>query len=150
MSKNERYESLFKQIKSITSSESNKLANLVNTIALIHHEFNFWWTGIYFVENDELILGPFQGPVACTRIPKGKGVCGSSFEKKESIVVEDVHQFPGHIACSSESNSEIVIPLLKDNKVLAVLDIDSKNYGEFDAVDKKHLECIAKEIVNFL
>jgi len=88
MSKNERYESLFKQIKSITSSESNKLANLVNTIALIHHEFNFWWTGIYFVENDELILGPFQGPVACTRIPKGKGVCGSSFEKKESIVVK--------------------------------------------------------------
>lgn len=150
MSKTERYNSLFKQIESITSNESNKIANLSNIIALIHFEFGFWWTGFYFVENNELVLGMFQGPVACTRIPKGKGVCGSSYQSKKTIIVDDVHEFPGHIACSSESNSEIVIPLIKDGNVLAVLDIDSKNYKEFDVEDKNGLEKISELIVKYL
>lgn len=150
MQKIEKYKSLLKQIISITDSEKNNLANLANTIALIHHEFHFWWTGFYFVEGEELVLGPFQGPVACTRILKGKGVCGSSFASKQTIIVKDVHEFPGHIACSAESNSEIVVPVLDGNKVKAVLDIDSKNFGEFDLIDKEYLEKIAKHIVKFL
>jgi L-methionine (R)-S-oxide reductase len=143
MSKTEKYQTLFKQIQSICDGEDNLIANLANITSLLHYEFSFWWTGFYFVKDDQLVLGPYQGPVACTRIPFGKGVCGTAWEKKETQVVADVHQFPGHIACSSESNSEIVVPIIKDKKVFAVLDIDSKDLNTFDKEDALALEEIS-------
>lgn len=143
MSKTEKYQTLFKQIQSICDGEDNLIANLANINSLLHYEFSFWWTGFYFVKDDQLVLGPYQGPVACTRIPFGKGVCGTAWEKKETQVVADVHQFPGHIACSSESNSEIVVPIIKDKKVCAVLDIDSKDLNTFDKEDALALEEIS-------
>ena len=146
MNKKEKYELIFKQIKTICDGEDNLIANLANITSLLHYEFGFWWTGFYFVKDDQLVLGPYQGPVACTRIPFGRGVCGTAWEKKETQVVADVHQFPGHIACSSESKSEIVIPVLKNNIVVAVLDIDSKDYATFDNEDKIALEEISKYI----
>lgn len=143
MSKTEKYQTLFKQIQSICDGEGNLIANLANITSLLHYEFSFWWTGFYFVKDDQLVLGPYQGPVACTRIPFGKGVCGTAWEKKETQVVADVHQFPGHIACSSESNSEVVVPIIKDEKVVAVLDIDSKDLNTFDKEDALALEEIS-------
>ena len=118
--KEERYRLLYEQIRSLTEGEKDQIANMANTAAMIHGSFGFWWTGFYIVKGEELVLGPFQGPVACTRIPYGRGVCGSSWKRKQSIVVPDVEQFPGHIACSSESRSEIVVPVLKNGEVCAV------------------------------
>lgn len=146
MEKIVKYNLLEKRIHSICEGEEDLIANLSNITSLIHHEFNFWWTGFYFVKDKQLVLGPYQGPVACTRIPYGKGVCGVSLEKGETQVVKDVHEFPGHIACNSESNSEIVVPVFVNDKVVAVLDIDSKDYNTFDDEDALALERISKFI----
>ena len=118
------------------------IAKMANVSAALHETFGFWWTGFYRVENEELVLGPFQGPIACTRIKYGRGVCGTSWQRGETVIVPNVHEFPGHIACSSASNSEIVVPLIRDNKVIAVLDIDSTEFGTFDETDKAYLEQI--------
>lgn len=143
MTKAKRYQELYKRISAILSGESDMIANMANCAALIREEFGFWWTGFYIVKEGQLVLGPFQGPVACTRIPHGKGVCGTAWQRKESIVVPDVELFPGHIACSSLSRSEIVIPMLRDDTVYAVLDIDSKELSAFDQTDREWLERIA-------
>ena len=140
MNKIEKYKLLYEQVKALISKENDIIANMANIAAIIHEAFNFWWTGFYRVIDKELVLGPFQGPVACTRIAYGRGVCGTAWKEEETIVVEDVHQFPGHIACSSASKSEIVVPIFKDNQVVAVLDIDSEKLATFDNVDKEWLE----------
>ena len=142
MNKTDRYQALYKQIESVVSGETDQIANMANVTALLHEAFGFWWTGFYIVRDSELVLGPFQGPVACTRIGFGKGVCGTSWERKETIVVPDVHEFPGHIACSSLSQSEIVVPMFRNNDVYAVLDIDSESLSTFDDIDKDWLEKI--------
>lgn len=142
MSKSAKYQETYWQIASVVSGESDRIANMANTAALLHEVFGFWWTGFYIVRGNQLVLGPFQGPVACTRIGYGKGVCGTAWEKRETIVVPDVHQFPGHIACSSLSQSEIVVPVFCNNEVSAVLDIDSKELSTFDETDKEWLEKI--------
>ena len=122
--------------------ESDMIANMANVSALIHREFGFWWTGFYRVCDGELVLGPFQGPPACTRIAYGKGVCGSAWKRGETIIVPDVEEFPGHIACSSESRSEIVVPVWRDGRIVAVLDIDSEKLGTFTETDRYWLEKI--------
>jgi len=137
------YESLYRQIESVIEGEDDAIANMANASSLIHEAFGFWWTGFYIVKDGVLVLGPFQGPVACTRIPFGKGVCGTAWERQETIVVPDVHLFPGHIACSSLSRSEIVVPIFDGTTVKAVLDIDSKELATFDETDSKWLEKIA-------
>lgn len=137
-----KYETLYRQAKAVLESENDLTANMANLSAMIHREFGFWWTGFYRVCNEELVLGPFQGPIACTRIAYGKGVCGTAWERQETIVAPDVEEFPGHIACSSESRSEIVVPVWRDDKVIAVLDIDSEKLGTFDETDKIWLEKI--------
>lgn len=144
MSKTERYQEIYKQIESVVSDETDQIANLANTAALLHEGFGFWWTGFYMVKDGQLVLGPFQGPVACTRIGFGKGVCGTAWKLHETVVVTDVHQFPGHIACSSLSQSEIVVPMFDGEEVYAVLDIDSKELATFDETDKEWLEKIVK------
>ena len=146
MDKNETYKLLLAQVKAMVKDESDAVANMANVAALIQEAFHFWWTGFYRVINNQLVLGPFQGPVACTRIGFGKGVCGTSWKEKKTYVVEDVEQFPGHIACSSESRSEIVVPLVKGDEVIGVLDIDSEKLATFDAVDKEWLEQIAEVV----
>lgn len=143
MTKSEQYEKLYKQAQAVLESENDLTANMANLSAMIHREFGFWWTGFYRVCNEELVLGPFQGPIACTRIAYGKGVCGTAWKRQETIVVPDVEEFPGHIACSSESRSEIVVPVWRDDKVMAVLDIDSEKLDTFDETDKVWLEKIA-------
>ena len=142
MSKTNKYQEIYKQIESLVSDENDQIANMANTAALLHEAFGFWWTGFYIVKDSQLVLGPFQGPIACTRIGFGKGVCGSAWQRRETIVVPDVHEFPGHIACSSLSQSEIVVPMFHENEVYAVLDIDSKELSTFDEVDKIWLEKI--------
>lgn len=142
----EKYRLLLKQAQSLVKDETNLIANLSNLSSLIHFTFDFWWTGFYFVDGKQLVLGPFQGPLACTRIPYGKGVCGTAWAEKKTLVVPDVEQFPGHIACSSESRSEIVVPIFKDGEVWAELDIDSKELSTFDDIDKQWLERIVKEV----
>ena len=144
MNKKEKYAEVFRMIQAVVEGESDMVANMANMAALLHEEFGFWWTGFYRVdqESDQLVLGPFQGPVACTRIPFGKGVCGTAWERSETVIVPDVHQFPGHIACSSASNSEIVVPVFQGKKVIAVLDIDSTEFNTFDQTDKEWLEKI--------
>lgn len=137
------YESLYRQIESVIEGEDDAIANMANVSSLIHEAFGFWWTGFYIVKDGVLVLGPFQGPVACTRIPFGKGVCGTAWERQETVVVPDVHLFPGHIACSSLSRSEIVVPIFDGTTVKAVLDIDSKELATFDETDSKWLEKIA-------
>lgn len=137
-----RYKELYEKVAAVTKGETDVIANMANTVALIHEGFGFWWTGFYIVKGDELVLGPFQGPIACTRIAYGKGVCGTSWKRKESIIVPDVEDFPGHIACSSLSRSEIVIPLFKNGSITAVLDIDSKELSTFDKTDQFWLEKI--------
>jgi GAF domain-containing protein len=144
MNKSERYRDVYKQIESIVEDESDQIANMANMAAILHESFGFWWTGFYMVRDGQLVLGPFQGPVACTRIGFGKGVCGTSWERKETVVVPDVHQFPGHIACSSLSQSEIVVPIFINDEVIAVLDIDSKELSTFDQTDKEWLELIVR------
>lgn len=139
-----KYQEIYKLIESVVSDESDMIANMANTAAVLHEAFGFWWTGFYIVKDGQLVLGPFQGPVACTRIGFGKGVCGTAWERRETIVVPDVHQFPGHIACSSLSQSEIVVPMFSNDEVYAVLDIDSKELAAFDDTDKEWLEKIVK------
>ena len=146
MKKVEDYKLLLAQVKAMVKDESDAVANMANVAALIQEAFHFWWTGFYRVIGEQLVLGPFQGPVACTRIGFGKGVCGTSWKERRTIVVEDVEQFPGHIACSSESKSEIVVPLLKNNEVIGVLDIDSEKLATFDAIDQLWLEQIAEAV----
>ena len=144
MNKEQKYQEIYKQIESVVDGEPDQIANMANTAALLHEAFGFWWTGFYIVKDGVLVLGPFQGSVACTRIGFGKGVCGTSWERKETIVVPDVHQFPGHIACSSLSNSEIVVPMFHGDDVYAVLDIDSKDFSTFDSTDQFWLEKIVR------
>ena len=143
MTKAEKYQLLLPQIESLVAGESDMIAKMANVSAALHETFGFWWTGFYRVENDELVLGPFQGPIACTRIKYGRGVCGTSWQRGETVIVPNVHEFPGHIACSSASNSEIVVPVFHNDKVIAVLDIDSTEFGTFDETDKTYLEQIA-------
>ena len=142
--KNDRYSVLYSQIRSLLDSESDLIANMANVSSMIHQTFGFWWTGFYIVKDGQLVLGPFQGPLACTRINYGKGVCGTSWERKETVIVPDVELFPGHIACSSLSRSEIVVPIFRGEDVYAVLDIDSKELSTFDETDKEWLEKITK------
>ena len=145
MNKVEKYQLLQQQIKALSAGETDQVAVMANLAAAIHLEMGFWWTGFYRVQNGELVLGPFQGPVACMHIGYGKGVCGTSWKQGETIVVPDVEQFPGHIACSSESRSEIVVPVRSaEGEIIAVLDIDSKDLATFDEVDKQWLEEIVK------
>lgn len=142
--KQERYEALLPQIKAVVEDEPDLIANMANVAAMLHETFGFWWTGFYRVEDEELVLGPFQGPMACTRIRKGRGVCGTAWLKEATQVVPDVDKFPGHIACSSASRSEIVVPIFHEGKVIAVLDIDSERLNTFDETDRQNLEQIVK------
>lgn len=145
--KEEQYKLLVRQIASLIDGEKDLIAVMSNVAAVIHQNMGFWWTGFYQVVGDELVLGPFQGPVACMHILYGKGVCGTAWQRAETVIVPDVEQFPGHIACSSESKSEIVVPVYgNDGKVMAVLDIDSKELATFDDIDRKYLEEICKLI----
>ncbi|MCX7878334.1 MAG: GAF domain-containing protein [Ignavibacteria bacterium] len=141
MSKEQKYKTLIDQIRSLTSDESDLIANLSNVCSVLKYGFDYYfWVGFYFLRDDELVLGPFQGPVACTRIKIPNGVCGESVRRNETIIVPDVHKFPGHIACNSESKSEIVVPLSRNGKIKGVLDIDSDSYNMFDETDKIYLE----------
>ena len=142
--KAELYALLTRQIEAVVAGENDLIARMANVASMIHHTFGFWWTGFYRVEGNELILGPFQGPLACTRIAFGRGVCGTAWREKRTIVVPDVEQFEGHIACSSASRSEIVVPIWRDREIIAVLDIDSCDLATFDAVDQEWLERIAE------
>jgi L-methionine (R)-S-oxide reductase len=144
--KKTQYESLIPQIEGLLSGETNLIANLGNIAAALKEQFNWLWVGFYWIQEDELVLGPFQGPVACTRIKKGRGVCGTSWEKGATIIVDDVEKFPGHIACSSASRSEIVVPVFQNGQIVGVLDVDSTELAHFDAIDQTYLE----EIVGFL
>ncbi len=148
--KSQIYQALLPQIEALVQDEDNMIANLANVAAALKQAFGFFWVGFYLAEEDELILGPFQGPIACTRIGLGKGVCGAAFEKRHTIIVPDVDQFPGHIACSSASRSEIVVPVLKNGIVLMVLDIDSDQLDAFDATDQHYLEALANMIQEFV
>ena len=139
----QKYGSLLPQIKALVEGEQDVIANISNTMAALKYGMNFYWVGIYFAKAEELVLGPFQGPVACTRIRKGKGVCGTCREKKETIIVPDVDQFPGHIACSTASRSEIVVPVIKNGNIIAVLDVDSDVLNDFNEIDKIYLERVA-------
>jgi len=146
--KEEQYESLLPQIKALLEGEPDLIANLANITGALKEQFNWLWIGFYLVKNDELVLGPFQGPVACTRIKKGKGVCGASWAKAQTLIVPDVEKFPGHIACSSLSRSEIVVPIIRNNKVIGVLDVDSIELDQYDNIDQDYLEQIT-ELINF-
>ena len=142
--KEEKYALLYKQIAALVENENDCIANMANVAAMIHHTFGFWWTGFYRVVGGQLVLGPFQGPLACSRIAYGRGVCGTAWKEACTQVVPDVEQFPGHIACSSASKSEIVVPLFKENEVVAVLDIDSEHLATFDETDRLWLEKIVE------
>jgi GAF domain-containing protein len=144
--KEEKYQSVIPQIKALIEGEPDLVANLANIVAALMEQFGWLWVGFYLVKENQLVLAPFQGPVACTRIKKGRGVCGTSWEKAQTIVVPDVEKFPGHIACSSKSRSEIVVPVIRNNKVMGVLDVDSEQLAAFDETDKQFLE----EIVNLI
>jgi len=144
--KEDQYQSLIPQIEALLYGETDLIANLANVCAALKEQFNWFWVGFYLVKNDELVLGPFQGPVACTRIKMGKGVCGTSWQKAETIIVPDVDEFPGHIACASASKSEIVLPLYKGENIIGVLDVDSEYLAHFDEVDGKYLN----QIINLL
>jgi GAF domain-containing protein len=147
-SKEEEYLSLVPQVKGLLTGEDDLIANMANVVAALKEQFRWFWVGFYVVKNNELVLAPFQGPVACTRIQKGRGVCGSSWQQAKTLIVPDVEKFPGHIACSSLSKSEIVIPVIKEGEVVAVLDVDSEEHNFFDDTDKKYLEMIVK-LINF-
>lgn len=140
--KEAQYTLLTKQIAALIEGEDDTIANLANIAAALKEQFNFWWVGFYFVKQDQLVLGPFQGPIACTRIAYGRGVCGTAWKDQRTLIVDDVDRFPGHIACSSLSKSEIVVPIIKNGKCVAVLDIDSEHLAHFDQIDAKHLETI--------
>lgn len=151
-SKIERYEELLPEILSVVEGETDAIANMANVASMLHEAFGFWWTGFYRVlqpqdaKEELLVLGPFQGPLACTRIKKGRGVCGTAWAVMRTVVVPNVHEFPGHIACSSLSNSEIVVPMIKDGKMVAELDIDSKEFNTFDEVDARFLEEVCRYV----
>ena len=145
-SKKSRYESLLPQIKAVVEGETDLYANLANVCACLKQQFGWLWVGFYLVKNNELVVGPYQGPLACTRIAKGKGVCGASWKDRTTIIVPDVNAFPGHIACSSLSLSEIVVPVIRDGDVVAVLDVDSELYNHFDDTDRQYLD----DLVSFL
>ena len=149
-SKKEVYESLFPQIVALIGDEKDQTANLANISAALKQAFDFLWIGFYMVKEDELVLGPFQGPIACTRISIGKGVCGTAWETSKSLIVDNVDEFPGHIACSSDSKSEIVIPLIKNGIVIGVLDVDSNDLATFDEVDDKYLNQICEWLVSII
>ncbi len=149
--KADQYESLIPQLKALLEGEPDLVANMANTVAALKEQFGWFWVGFYIIKtsenkSEELVLGPFQGPVACTRIKKGRGVCGASWEQAKTLIVPDVEKFPGHIACSSLSKSEIVVPVIRNNEVIAVLDVDSDEYDQFDTTDQQYLE----EIVNLI
>ncbi|MBP7556939.1 MAG: GAF domain-containing protein [Chitinophagaceae bacterium] len=145
-SKTEQYTSLIPQIKGLLDGETDLVANLANVAGALKEQFGWFWVGFYLVKEDQLVLGPFQGPVACTRIRKGKGVCGSSWAEARTLIVPDVEKFPGHIACSSLSRSEIVVPIIRNGEVLGVLDVDSSELNEYDSTDQQYLE----EIVSLI
>lgn len=145
--KQEQYESLIPQISALLEGETDLVANLANIAASLKEQFGWFWVGFYWVKQDELVLGPFQGPVACTRIRKGRGVCGTSWKEERTIIVEDVEKFPGHIACSSLSKSEIVLPVIRNGQVLGVLDVDSSDLASFDEIDATYLQRIIDLIV---
>lgn len=145
--KEEQYISLIPQIKGLLAGETDLIANLGNITAALKEQFNWLWVGFYLVKDDELVLAPFQGPVACTRIKKGRGVCGAAWLQENTLIVPDVEKFPGHIACSSLSKSEIVVPIFHQNIVVAILDVDSIHFDEFDETDKQYLEEIIKLII---
>lgn len=142
--KEERYAGLLPQVQAVLEGEPDQIARMANVVAMLHETFHFWWTGFYRVADDELVLGPFQGPMACMRIKKGRGVCGSAWAQARTQVVPDVDLFPGHIACSSASRSEIVVPLIREGVVVGVLDIDSERLSAFDETDRLWLERIAE------
>jgi len=144
--KEEQYKSLLPQINGLLEGETDLVANLANVAAALKEQFKWLWVGFYLVKNNELVVGPFQGPVACTRIKKGKGVCGTSWIEAKTIIVDDVEKFPGHIACSSLSRSEIVVPIIKNNEVVGVLDVDSEMPSHFDETDQKYLEAVVNKI----
>lgn len=146
-SKADKYDLLLRQVEALFQDEPDLIARMANVSAMLHDTFSFWWTGFYRVQADELVLGPFQGPLACTRIKRGRGVCGTAWQEGATQVVSDVELFPGHIACSSESKSEIVVPIYKDDQVIAVLDIDSEHLATFDATDQLYLERLAAMLV---
>ncbi|QQL51428.1 GAF domain-containing protein [Mucilaginibacter ginkgonis] len=139
-----QYESLIPQIKALLTGETDAVANMANMAAALKEQFKWFWVGFYLVKDGELVLGPFQGPVACTRIALGKGVCGTAWQQEEILVVPDVDAFPGHIACSSLSKSEIVVPMVKDGQIYGVLDVDSEELNQFDEVDAKYLEQVVQ------
>jgi GAF domain-containing protein len=143
-SKEETYKSLLPQLKALLEGETDIIANLANTSAALKMTFGFFWVGFYIVKRDELVLGPFQGTIACTRIRYAKGVCGTAWKEKRTVIVEDVNQFPGHIACDAASQSEIVVPLFRNDEVIAVLDIDSEHLNHFDETDAHYLQQIVK------
>ncbi|UYZ58495.1 GAF domain-containing protein [Hymenobacter latericus] len=149
LSKAEQYQSILPQIEALTTGEPDQIANLANAMAALKETFGFFWVGVYVVKNDELVLGPFQGPVACTRIRRGKGVCGSSWAQARTLLVPDVEQFPGHIACSSLSKSEIVVPIIKGGSVVAVLDVDSDQLNDFDETDQQYLEQLCQRMAQW-
>ena len=146
--KAEQYQSLIPQIKGLLEGENDLVANMANVVAALKEQFGWFWVGFYVVKNNELVLAPFQGPVACTRIKKGRGVCGTSWAEAKTLIVPNVEKFPGHIACSSLSKSEIVIPVIRNNEVVAVLDVDVDEYDQFDTTDQQYLEEIVT-LVNF-
>ncbi|GAB2527597.1 GAF domain-containing protein [Rufibacter soli] len=149
LSKEEKYKALLPQIEALVAPETDLIANLSNVMAALKQGFGFFWVGAYLVKEDQLVLGPFQGPVACTRIPFHRGVCGACYTRRETILVPDVEAFPGHIACSSDSKSEIVVPVIKDGEVKMVLDVDSDRLNDFDETDQKYLEQLMKLAENW-
>jgi len=138
--KAEQYEALLPQVRALLEGEPDLTANMANMVAALKEQFGWFWVGFYLVKKDELVLAPFQGPVACTRISKGRGVCGSSWQQAKTLIVPDVEKFPGHIACSGLSRSEIVVPVIRNGNVQAVLDVDSSSYDQFDTTDQRYLE----------
>ena len=149
-SKQEKYETLLPQVQAVMDHNVDGIANMANMAAMLHETFGFWWTGFYRVINGELVLGPFQGPLACPRIAFGRGVCGTAWKEQKTMVVPDVELFPGHIACSSASRSEIVVPVFKDEEVTAVLDIDSAELNTFNETDKEYLEQLLHQTAPYL
>ena len=151
MTKEEKYQTIVPQIQALMAGETDEIAKMANMVAVLHETFGFWWTGFYRVAPEagveELVLGPFQGPIACTRIPYNKGVCGTAWAQAQTIVVPDVHLFPGHIACSSASKSEIVVPFFRNGEVFAVLDIDSADLNTFDEIDRIYLEQLSHDLI---
>jgi GAF domain-containing protein len=148
LNKEQKYLALLPQIKALVTGENNLTANLANISAALKQTFNWWWVGFYWIENNELVLGPFQGPIACTRITKGKGVCGTSWLNQHTIVVPDVEKFSGHIACSAASKSEIVVPIIKNDVVIGVLDCDSEHLNHYDETDRIYLEQLSQIIAD--